>query len=78
MSDADAATARPATLHVYVPDVDAVFARAVEAGGVALYEPTDQPYGDREAGVEDPSGTHWFVATHTADVTPEPGEIWAD
>jgi PhnB protein len=53
----------PAALHLYVSDADAVYRRALAAGAVSLYEPTDQEYGDREAGVKDSSGNHWFIAT---------------
>jgi PhnB protein len=56
--------ARRGALHLYVPDADAVYARALAAGGTSLYAPVDQPYGDREAGVTDPGGNAWFVATH--------------
>jgi uncharacterized glyoxalase superfamily protein PhnB len=56
----------PAALHLYVPDADAAYRRALEAGGVMLYAPTDQPYGDREAGVRDPAGNQWYIATHQA------------
>jgi PhnB protein len=52
--------------HVYVPNVDAVYERAVAAGGTSLYVPMDQPYGDREAGVKDRWGNHWYIATHQA------------
>lgn len=54
----------PAALHLYVEDADAAYRRALEAGGVSIYEPMDQPYGDREAGVKDPAGNVWYVATH--------------
>ena len=43
------------SLHLYVPDADAVYRRALEAGADSLYEPVDQVYGDREAGVKDPA-----------------------
>lgn len=52
------------SLHLYVEDVDAVYRRAVEAGAVSLYEPVNQGYGDREAGITDPAGNQWFIATH--------------
>jgi uncharacterized glyoxalase superfamily protein PhnB len=55
---------RGGALHLYVPDVDAVYRRALAAGGTSLYVPVDQPYGDREAGVTDPGGNAWFIATH--------------
>lgn len=50
-------------LHVYVPDADAVYRRALEAGAESLYEPQDKPYGARDAGVKDPTGNLWFIAT---------------
>lgn len=50
-------------LHVYVPDADAVYRRALEAGAESLYEPQDKPYGARDAGVKDPTGNVWFIAT---------------
>lgn len=62
---------RPSTLYVYVEDVDAVFRKAVEAGGKSLQEPKDQFYGDRSGGVEDPCGNQWFMATHIEDVSHE-------
>lgn len=55
---------KPAALHLYVPDADAVYKRALEAGAISLEEPVDQFYGDREAGVKDPSGNVWWIATH--------------
>ena len=54
----------PAALHLYVPDVDATFRRAVEEGAQAIFPPTDQFYGDRESGVKDPFGNTWYIATH--------------
>lgn len=51
-------------LHLYVPDADAVYQRAIDAGGRSISAPVDQPYGDREAGVKDPSGNQWWIATH--------------
>ncbi|HZP47183.1 MAG TPA: VOC family protein [Vicinamibacterales bacterium] len=51
-------------LHVYVPDVDAVYARAVAAGARTTHEPREMEYGDRECGFEDPGGNVWYVATH--------------
>ena len=51
-------------LHLYVPDADAVYQRALEAGATSMEEPVDQFYGDREAGIKDPSGNVWWIATH--------------
>ena len=55
-------------LYLYVEDVDAVYKKAVAAGGKSVMEPTNQFYGDRSAGVEDACGNHWGIATHVEDV----------
>lgn len=55
-------------LMMYVPDVDAVFARAV-AAGFTVKEPLQvQFWGDRTGRVADPFGNEWFLATHVEDV----------
>jgi PhnB protein len=54
---------KPLALHVYVPDADAVYQRALAAGGESLSPPQDKPYGERLAGVKDPTGNLWFMAT---------------
>lgn len=54
---------RPAALHVYVDDADAAYRRAMEAGAKSVYEPSDKPYGDREAAVQDVAGNLWFIGT---------------
>lgn len=56
-------TPMPTGIHLYVKDADAVYQRAVQAGATSMYEPVDQDYGDREAGVKDLSGNHWYIAT---------------
>jgi PhnB protein len=57
-------TPMPTALHYYVPDADAVYRRAIEAGATSLMEPADQSYGDREAAVRDLTGNLWYIATH--------------
>ena len=54
----------PVWFHVYVPDVDASYRRALDAGGVSVEEP-NQKEGDpdRRAGVKDPAGNTWWIAT---------------
>jgi PhnB protein len=61
----------PMFLFIYVEDVDAVVARAVELGATLKREPQDQFYGDRDAFLIDPFGHGWTVATHVEDVDPE-------
>jgi uncharacterized glyoxalase superfamily protein PhnB len=58
-------------LYLYVPNVDAVYQRAIAAGGTSVMEPEDQFYGDRSGGVKDPSGNQWFIGTHKEDVAPQ-------
>ncbi len=48
----------PCMLHLYTENVDATFKHALQAGATPVREPTDQRYGDRLAGVEDPWGTN--------------------
>ena len=64
-------SARPATVYVYVPDVDLVYRAAKDAGAKSVREPADQFYGDRNACVEDACGNHWYIATHIEDVSNE-------
>ncbi|HUN73930.1 MAG TPA: hypothetical protein VMU40_05395 [Steroidobacteraceae bacterium] len=58
-------------LYLYVPDVDAVYRRAMGAPGAgkSLREPTDEWYGDRSAGLEDSQGNQWWLATHLEDLS---------
>jgi PhnB protein len=55
--------AMPVALHYYVADVDAVYAKALEAGATSIMAPADHPYGERGAGVKDPCGNSWYLAT---------------
>ena len=58
-------------LHVYVEDVDKLFAQAVAAGAKVVKPLQDQFYGDRGGTLEDPFGHVWFLATHKEDLAPE-------
>jgi PhnB protein len=61
----------PMSLVLYVEEVDAVFDRAVRAGGKSRRPVADQFYGDRMGMLEDPFGHVWTVGTHTEDLSPE-------
>ena len=61
----------PVGLMIYVDDVDTVFNRAIESGGVQVKPLQDQFYGDRSGTLKDPYGHVWTVATHKEDVAPE-------
>jgi uncharacterized glyoxalase superfamily protein PhnB len=56
-------TPTAAPMHVYLDDVDEAYRRAIAAGATSLYEPVDQPYGERSGGVTDPWGNQWYIAT---------------
>ena len=60
----------PLTIHLYVADVDALFARATAAGATVAREVADQFYGDRTCTLLDPFGHRWMFATHREDVSP--------
>ena len=64
-------TNSPVTIHLYVTDVDAAFARAVEAGAKVVMPPSDMFWGDRYGRLIDPFGHHWSIAEHLEDLTPE-------
>ncbi|HWB39896.1 MAG TPA: VOC family protein, partial [Gemmatimonadales bacterium] len=48
-------------LHLHVDDVDALAARAVEAGAAMVREPTDYGHGERQCRVRDPFGHEWLL-----------------
>jgi PhnB protein len=56
-------TPMPTAIHLYVTDADAVYWRALQAGGASIHEPMNQEYGERSASVSDLSGNHWYIAT---------------
>jgi uncharacterized glyoxalase superfamily protein PhnB len=61
------------TLHLYVPDVDAVFKAAVEANAEVVMPLEDCFWGDRYGILKDPFGHRWSVATRLKDLSP--GEL---
>jgi PhnB protein len=66
VSDPPHASAAPASVYVYVPDVDAAYGRALEAGAEEIAPPEDKPYDERAAGVKDSFGNTWWIATYQA------------
>ena len=59
----------PGSLHLYVDDVDAVFARAVSEGAKVRMPIENAFWGDRYGKVTDPFGHEWGLATHIRDMT---------
>ncbi|HSC81683.1 MAG TPA: VOC family protein [Chitinolyticbacter sp.] len=63
---ADAHPDWPAVLahvHIYVPDVDATYQRALAAGATSVQEPVQKADEDKRGGVKDAGGTTWWIAT---------------
>lgn len=62
MGEAEGASAM---LHLYLPDPDAAFARAIAAGATELQPMMEKGDGDRRGGFRAPDGTQWYVARQT-------------
>ncbi len=58
----------PSSLYLYVPDADATYKAAMDAGAESLESPADQFWGDHVASVRDFAGNKWWIATHVEDV----------
>ena len=50
-------------MHLYVDEVDRVYEIALRSGGTTLIIPNNRPHGDRMAGIKDPCGNTWWIAT---------------
>ena len=61
----------PVSIHLYVADVDAIVAKAVELGATLLRPVKDEFYGDRAGTVVDPFGHRWQIATRKQGIAPE-------
>jgi len=61
----------PFHFHVYVPDVDAIWEKAIAAGCTVIMPLADQFWGDRYGHVRDPFGFTWSLATRKEELTPE-------
>ena len=53
----------PSHVHVYVPDVDAAYKRALAAGATSVQEPVQKNDADKRGGIKDAGGTTWWIAT---------------
>ena len=51
-------------MHIYVENADKTYQTALRFGAASLMEPNDRPHGDRMAGVKDPCGNVWWMASH--------------
>ena len=53
----------PSHVHIYVPDVDDTYKRALEAGAISVQTPVKKDDADKRGGVKDAGGTTWWIAT---------------
>jgi PhnB protein len=53
----------PSAYYIYVEDTDATFTKALSHGAKRIFDPTNMPYQDRQAGVIDPAGNYWWIST---------------
>ncbi len=58
-------------IHLYVENVDALYAQALAAGAEVVKAVEDQFFGDRMGTLKDPFGHVWFLSTHIEDLSPE-------
>ena len=68
ISDAMMSPATKSSLHLYVPDADALWARAIAAGAQIVMPIGDMFWGDRYGTLSDKWGNRWSIATHKEDV----------
>ena len=71
VSDAMMNPPTKSSIHLYVQDADAVFAKALAAGCQTVMPLADQFWGDRYGVVSDKWGNRWGIATHKEDVPPQ-------
>ncbi|MFN6979586.1 MAG: VOC family protein [Gemmobacter sp.] len=57
-------------VHLYVPDVDKAYHKALAAGAVSVQQPVQKGDADKRGGVRDAGGTTWWIATQVAHYTP--------
>lgn len=61
--------AMPGMYYLYVANVDKAYQAALDAGAISLAPPTNQAYGDRTAGLQDPGNNQWWLASPTKNAS---------
>jgi uncharacterized glyoxalase superfamily protein PhnB len=59
----------PVSLNIYTEDCDAMFKKAIAAGGTVKMPLDNMFWGDRYGKITDPFGHEWGIATHVEDVS---------
>jgi PhnB protein len=55
--------------HLYVRNVDDIYARCLKLGAISVSEPKSFSYGDRTAGIKDVAGNIWWIGTHEFEIS---------
>lgn len=63
--------AMPVQIYMYVKNVDKKYNKAIKAGAESIMKPANMFYGDRNAGVKDPSGNIWWIASRYENLSPK-------
>jgi uncharacterized glyoxalase superfamily protein PhnB len=50
-------------MHLFVDNVDDRYKRALDLGATSIMRPNKRPHGDWMAGIKDPCGNIWWIAT---------------
>ena len=61
--------ASPASLYIYVENVDKIVEKATKLGATSQGAVMDMFWGDRSGTIVDPDGYSWMVGTHKAEPT---------
>jgi uncharacterized glyoxalase superfamily protein PhnB len=61
----------PSFLRLYLPDGDAAFQRAVDAGATPLHRMTEMFWGDRVGRLRDPFGNVYWIQTRVVELAPD-------
>lgn len=54
-------------MYIVVPDPDALYRRAVDAGATIVKGLTDEDYGSRGFTCRDPEGVYWSFGTYAGE-----------
>ena len=60
-------TPMPSAFHIYVPDCDATYARALEAGATSIQQADRSALRRASRSVKDAAGNSWYIATYKGE-----------
>ncbi|SMP28863.1 hypothetical protein [Shimia sagamensis] len=59
----DTYPANASQMYIQVTDATTSYARALELGATSIMQPNLRPHGEQMAGIIDPSGNTWWIAS---------------